>query len=360
MHPSDAVSVICLTPIKNEAWILERFLQSASLWADHIIIADQQSDDGSREIAARFPKVRLIDNNTPAYDEQARQQLLLDAARTIPGPRLLIALDADEFFTPDGLHSAEWEAIKQAAPGTVIRFRWVNIHPNLRQYWEPADDMPFGFADDSSPHTGREIHSTRIPYPPDAPVMDARTLKVMHYQYTDWERMESKHRWYQAWERIQYPTKRTDAIYRMYHRMYAIRSRDLHAIPSAWFTEYEERGIAMRRIQKSPFHRWDVAMLRFFQQHGTAYFAKEAIWHVDWVDMARRWGIDNPEQFTDPRTVFEKAQQHWFRATRSYRDIFPLRVADRLLGALLQPASKLTRHLGATGAREKEATLTNV
>ncbi len=50
MQETDKPVLICLTPIRNEAWILERFLQCASLWADYIIIGDQNSDDGSREI----------------------------------------------------------------------------------------------------------------------------------------------------------------------------------------------------------------------------------------------------------------------------------------------------------------------
>ena len=33
--------VICVTPVRNEAWIIEPFLRAAELWADHIILADQ-------------------------------------------------------------------------------------------------------------------------------------------------------------------------------------------------------------------------------------------------------------------------------------------------------------------------------
>jgi glycosyltransferase involved in cell wall biosynthesis len=79
-------SIICLTPVKNEAWILDRFLRCASLWADYIIIADQGSTDSSREIALRYPKVVLIDNLSLEFSEVQRQQLLLDAARQIDGP----------------------------------------------------------------------------------------------------------------------------------------------------------------------------------------------------------------------------------------------------------------------------------
>jgi len=27
-------TIICLTPVRNKAWILDRFLQATSLWAD--------------------------------------------------------------------------------------------------------------------------------------------------------------------------------------------------------------------------------------------------------------------------------------------------------------------------------------
>lgn len=51
--------VCCLTPVKNEACILERFLYAASLWADHIIVADQMSTDESREIAKKIQRLYL-------------------------------------------------------------------------------------------------------------------------------------------------------------------------------------------------------------------------------------------------------------------------------------------------------------
>ena len=66
--------VICLTPVRNEALILDRFLKATSLWADHIIIADQMSTDGSREIAKKHPKVTLIDNLSETFNEPERQK----------------------------------------------------------------------------------------------------------------------------------------------------------------------------------------------------------------------------------------------------------------------------------------------
>ena len=90
--------LICMTPVRNEAWILNAFLKATSLWADFIIIADQCSTDGSREIAMRYPKVILIDNNNTDYNEAVRQKMLIDKAREIDGDKILFALDADEIF----------------------------------------------------------------------------------------------------------------------------------------------------------------------------------------------------------------------------------------------------------------------
>jgi hypothetical protein len=36
-------TVACLVPVKNEAWILERFLRSAEQWADVIVLGDNGS-----------------------------------------------------------------------------------------------------------------------------------------------------------------------------------------------------------------------------------------------------------------------------------------------------------------------------
>ena len=64
--------IICLTPVRNEAWILKAFLSATSLWADIIIIADQMSTDGSREIARQFPKVKLLENNRSDIQKPVR------------------------------------------------------------------------------------------------------------------------------------------------------------------------------------------------------------------------------------------------------------------------------------------------
>jgi len=324
-------SVICLTPIKDESWILDTFLKCASLWADHIIIADQLSDDGSRDIAGRYPKVILIDNQSPNYNELERQKLLLDAARRIAGPRLFVALDADEVLSANFMSSVEWRSLQDAEPGTVVFFQRVGVLPDFNSYWiEDTQNLsPFGLLDDGSEHIGSLIHSKRLPFQPNSPRIEMQDVKVLHYQYSDWARMESKHRWYQCWERVNRPARRATAIYRQYHHMDAILRRDLPAIPDEWLRGYQQEGIDMTNPQHERVFRWDREVIDLLVKHGRNTFKREAIWDVNWSAISRATDLDlDTCVVRDPRTAMDRAIHYWLRVTQPYSFHLPIRLAD--------------------------------
>lgn len=81
---------IVITPVRNEAWVLRAFLEATSLWADYIIIADQMSVDGSREIAKEYPKVILIDNDSAEMHQAATRRLLFEAAKRLKATRFCL------------------------------------------------------------------------------------------------------------------------------------------------------------------------------------------------------------------------------------------------------------------------------
>jgi hypothetical protein len=265
--------VICLTPIKNEAWILDKFLSAASLWADHIIIADQMSNDGSRKIASKYEKVILIDNESKDFNEPERQKLLITEARKILGKKLLIALDADEFISGNAFSCYEWKKMLLADTGTVFKFRWPFISSDFNKYWAGDEaNMPFAYMDDGATHKGREIHSTRIPFPDSATVEKIHDFVIMHYQFTDWKRMESKHRWYQCFERIQFPEKSSIEIFRRYNHMYQLSEKDKIDIPSNWFDYYLIKNISITTIKISGEYYWDREVENFMTQYGLSFF----------------------------------------------------------------------------------------
>jgi len=329
----DKLKIICVTPIKNEAWTLDRFIQCASLWADHIIIADQNSTDGSQEIARRYPKVTLIENPSPVYDEGARQALLLNAARQIPGDHLIIALDADEMLTANWSTSSEWQQILQAPKGTVLYFQWVNVMPGCASGWLCETKLPFGFVDDGSDHSGQAIHSKRIPLPEKAPSIALQDIRVLHYQYTDWDRMESKQRWYQCWERINNPTKRPIQIYRQYRHMYGVDSSEVQPLKPEWLAEYGEQGVDMTTIQPRAFYYWDRELLDLFSKYGIDRFRKLDVWQADWQEISQQMGYEGQqiEPLADPRSSFEKSVHAWLKQTQKDSKRWTTRLVQNLL-----------------------------
>jgi len=307
--------IICLTPVRNEAWILNRFLKAAGLWADHIIIADQKSTDESREIAQKHSKVILIDNPSGTYNEAERQKLLIDEARKIKGPRLLITLDADEIFTPDILTSAEWQTVLESSPGTIFKFQWANICPDLQNMWI-VKSLPWGYMDDGYEHTGPIMHSDRVPLPPDHNVVLLNQIKVIHFQYTHWERMQSKHRWYQCYEKINFPEKSAINIFRTYHHMYAIPESQLIPVPLEWIKEYDRLGIDIISVCHEKKIWWDEQVLQLIEQYGGDFFKKINIWDVNWANKAKLWGKTNTDIYKDPRNRIDKYIHSWLMKTQ--------------------------------------------
>lgn len=328
-------TIICLTPVKNEAWILDRFLQCASVWADYIIIADQCSDDGSREIALNYSKVILLNNQTEGFNEHVRQALLLKAARELAGPRLLVTLDADEILSASWMSSVEWQEMLEAPAGTVGTLRLANIHPDFRSYWEPRHDFPRIFMDDGTSYQGTDMHGVRLPRPPNAPTIHLKDIKMLHYQYASWKRMESKHRWYQCWERLNHPERRPIDIYRQYHHMYAIPEDKFKPLPHEWFVGYEEQGIDMTSVKEQPVYWWDHEVLGWYEKHGAAHFRREAVWDIDWTEIAR---ITNPnnngKSFKDPRSPFERLAHYWLRNSQAHEQRIDNRIMNKALRML--------------------------
>lgn len=310
--------LICLLPIKNEDWILEKFLNSASIWADKIIIADQHSTDKSKEISSKFSKVIYVRNDSLKFNEPERQKLLIDEARKIAGNKVLIALDADEFLTLDNDSIKELEKIKKLKKSTVIKFDLVNIKLNDGVYWFAPQKFSFGYVDDGSKHKGIKIHSPRIPVPDNANVYYPEHLKVMHYQYADWSRMESKHRWYQCWEAINNPKRNSIDIFRQYHHMYSIKNTDLKTIPEKWYDGYKKEGIDLKNIEKQRTYYWDREVLEYFLEYGTEYFRKISIWDIDWKKIASKNGYKNIERYSDPRNNIQKIIHCYLNKTQKY------------------------------------------
>lgn len=267
--------LVVLTPVKNESWFLPIFCKSTSIWADYIIIADQNSTDGSKEIASQFPKVVIIDNKSSDLDEDYRNRILLEKARELVGYNgILFRIDADEIFTPN-FNSTDWIKIRQSKPGTFWRFRWIQINKDLSSYWETKGVTTYGaFVDDGREYDTHGLIHCRDMFAPSS--LDSRCVAqeigLLHFQFVDWKRMQSKHRWYQCYERINFPKKSAIDIFRIYHWMYN-PSLNFNSFPVKWTEDYHEKyGIKLNSYIKEDHYWWDDKVRDYFLEYSPAYF----------------------------------------------------------------------------------------
>lgn len=301
------------------------------MWADQVIVADQGSTDGTWERLQNLPGVRPVKNEMQKYDESHRQKLLLSKAREVEGKRILIGLDADEALSANCLQSQEWHELADARPGTLVRLRWVNILPGFKKAWIPTEPTAFGFIDDGSEHQGKRIHSPRVPQPEGAPVVDLKDVVVLHFQYVVWDRMVSKHRWYQAWEYSKDREKGPLRIFREYHHMHGGWDKnEIHPVKPEWLEGYDRAGIDFRSLKSEPVTWWDKEVFQMLREHGPEHFRKIAIWDKNWTVFADEQKVQNGS-FADPRSASEKLAHSLLKMTQKRRDSLAVRVFEKCL-----------------------------
>lgn len=319
---------IVMTPVRNEAWVLRAFLESTSRWADYIIIADQMSTDGSREIASSYPKVILIDNKNPDFNEPERQSMLIAKAREVAAGRdtLLWGLDADEILAANFRETEDWKHIVNSVPGDVFWFKWAEICPNQQEYWiSPSTYYPWLFHDDGKePHGNyvRNMHSMRIPYPIEEKQLHyVDDFRVLHLAYLNPFRTRAKRRFYcfVDWEMNHWPpialarsyaqTKKDDSVVQLRDTMLYSEAKDGFDIFSlvdilgkrCWFDDY-----VVERLSRHP-----IKQLR-----------RLPIWDKEFCDAY---------QLKDERSLIDKAVHKYAYITRYKSGCLFIRAIDKVL-----------------------------
>jgi hypothetical protein len=288
------MKIIVLTPIKNEVWILERFLAVCSQFADHILIADQNSTDGSKSIYPRYPKVTVIENKNASYDEASRQKLLIDNARELfPGPKLFLALDADEILAANAIHTQGWKTMLSAEPGTVLYFEKPDLLLNPYQCIRFKNSLwPLGFVDDGSEHQATKIHSIRIPVGKSNKLLYLHDVIILHYAAVRPACQRAKFRLYSVIENANNINNFIKRRYRYGVRNFLKYDSSPEACPMEWFEGWEDKGIDMKSINHEKHYWNDIEILKYFKKYGYKKFWTDDIWDKDWegirIDMSAK------------------------------------------------------------------------
>src|SRR3989442_9075253 len=147
----------------------------------------------------------------------------------------------------------------------------MSLRPGCRQGWFSKSTFGWGYMDDGAEHSGSDIHSPRLPVRSDGRHIECDEIRVLHYQYTDPRRMESKHRWYQCFERIRNPRASAVKLFDQYHHMYRVRPADLVDARPEWLDAYQKAGIDMTSVNtpEDGIYWWDPLVLELMKTHGT-------------------------------------------------------------------------------------------
>ncbi|MDT0688836.1 glycosyltransferase family 2 protein [Salegentibacter sp. F188] len=277
--------IVVLTPVKNEAWILHRFLRVTSIFADAILIADQQSIDGSLEIYPHYPKVTLINNENTNFNEAERQLLLLNKARELYGTNtILLAIDADEILAANAMQTENWENMVNGKPGTVLYFEKPSFYKNTSKVIRfNGGGWPLGYIDDGAEHEPSEIHSVRIPNPENASTLYLNEIKFLHYNTTRLSAFKSKLRFYSILENIK-NSRNLRRRLRMYNSEIDILEIGdyIESTPKEWLKKWEENGIEMHLTPEEDYYWYDYEALKLLLHYGPRRFLLDDIWNFDW------------------------------------------------------------------------------
>lgn len=324
--------IIVLTPVRNEAWVLRAFLEATSLWADYIIIADQMSNDGSREIAKEYSKVILVDNDRKEMHMAATRRLLFEEARKIEGEKILFALDADEFLSGDFVNTEDWQKMMNSRPDDSFCWRWMNLKegdatrffvgPHF--YWavHESENLWNGEFPDNA------IHEWRLPWSPKADESHEFILDdfySIHLARVNSLRQRNKERFYQVSTVGQNPKKSKISLYRQYHAEEKLEYMD---VPSNAYCFYEEQGMDLWKIidlnDEGGYYTSEI--LDYLQRDGTKRYALLDIWDEDWM---KRNGLK------DPRNLFHKLLLGYLHKTNPYTNSIMVRCVDKILKLII-------------------------
>ncbi|HTM04896.1 MAG TPA: glycosyltransferase [Vicinamibacterales bacterium] len=275
------MKIIALLPVRNEAWVLRQALACLSGFCDVVLVSDQQSTDGSREICSEFAKVQVIESPASFIAEQARFRLW-DVARQYDGQNLIWCTDADELVSPRAAQRF-FASTQQLTPGTVIECLYCHLWdspdryrasiPPYAPYWKPIavlDDRQIDY--DRSP--ALPIHQERVPIGTGAAHVQAPDVAVLHLQWLLADTNQVKQAWYRCRELLHGRAAREiNAFYQ-----FTIPPRHVETAPvrPEWIEDVTFPDLAIDRERS-----WQEGEIRdWFDERGVAFFEPLEIWHV--------------------------------------------------------------------------------
>lgn len=142
------MTVVGISMVRDEADIIGDILGHMVAQVDHVIVADNLSVDGTRDVLEAFD-VTIVDDPDPAYYQSAKMTALARRAATEFNADWIIPFDADEWWThPNGrladvLEASECDVMSAAVYDHVIVGDAAGVGVDSMPYrWKQPSHLP--------------------------------------------------------------------------------------------------------------------------------------------------------------------------------------------------------------------------
>lgn len=201
-HNTGPKRLVAVYRVKNCEETIARSLDATARFADHIVVLDDGSDDGTSRICRDHPAVSHYEFQELPFDERRdRNRIIALAARFQPD--WVISIDSDEVFEMSRERAQQLMALNDPQIG-ALGFHWYT-------FWEPTHtyfrfDGAFGvtngfrmfkWAPDQRIVLGTPegLHCGNIPQFPDG-AHSYTNVRVRHLSYDTEARRQAKYRFY--------------------------------------------------------------------------------------------------------------------------------------------------------------------
>lgn len=186
---------------KPEFTMLQQQFKFLESFVDHIIIADGNSTDGSRQEYINFNRTTDISIfQQPMFDENLIMNQLLDAARNY-GTKWVLSLDGDEILEDSAIYLLrQFMDSHDANHDHTVRFNYINLWRSRKNYrvdkWHNTEAGKFFSLTERLCSIGSSWNNHHFSFNSnhyDGGNIYFSNKKLLHYAWVDWNHILKKH-----------------------------------------------------------------------------------------------------------------------------------------------------------------------